>query len=132
MINISELTISKARMMLDNGELTSLDLCMTVLDEISKKNPELNAFLGVYDDVIDQAKAADKLIIQNGELGIKNPDLLGIPIALKDNILVQGKQAGAGSKIFEGYVAPYDSTVTKKLKEAGAILIGNANMDEFV
>ncbi len=131
MINLSDLTISKARMMLDNGELTSFDLCSAVLDKISKKNSELNAFLGVYDDVLDQAREADKKIIQNGELGIKNPDLLGIPIALKDNMLVQGKHAGAGSKIFEGYVAPYDSTVTKKLKEVGAILIGNANMDEF-
>lgn len=131
MINISDLTISKARVMLDNGELTSLDLCMTVLDEINKKNPELNAFLGVYDDVLDQARAADKLIIQNGELGIKNPDLLGIPIGLKDNILVQGKHAGSASKIFEGYIAPYSSTATLKLQEQGAVLVGNLNMDEF-
>ncbi len=125
-IDLKNLSIEEARLNLDKGNFTAVDLAKSCLEEIKKHNKELNVFLEVYDDVLDQAKKADEKI-KNGE---KLP-LLGIPFALKDNILVDGKKAGAASKILEGYVAPYDSTAIEKLKSAGAVLIGRTNMDEF-
>ncbi|NIP22989.1 MAG: Asp-tRNA(Asn)/Glu-tRNA(Gln) amidotransferase subunit GatA, partial [Phycisphaerae bacterium] len=57
--------------------------------------------------------------------------LLGVPLAVKDNILIAGKPASAASKILEDYVAPYSSTAAERLQAAGAVLIGRTNMDEF-
>ena len=90
------------------------------LDNINKKNGELNAFLEVFDDVFEQwEQAKDKA------------PLFGMPIAIKDNILFDGHKVSASSKILEGYKATYDATVIKKLKEAGAVIMGRTNCDEF-
>ena len=127
MIDLSTLTISKARKDMQGGSYTALDLVKAYLKVIEEKNQNLNVYLEVFEDVLDQAKEYDKKSREEKE---KLP-LGGIPIALKDNILIKDKIATGGSKILEGYVAPYDATVTKKLKEAGAIFIGRTNMDEF-
>lgn len=126
MIDLSTLTISKARKSLDAKEFTAVELASAYLEEIKKRNTELNVYLEVYEDVISQAEAADKRI-QAGE----STPLLGIPLAIKDNILIQGKKVTAASKILEGYVAPYDATAISKLKAQGAVFLGRANMDEF-
>jgi aspartyl-tRNA(Asn)/glutamyl-tRNA(Gln) amidotransferase subunit A len=76
---------------------------------------------------INQAKEIDDLIFK----GKKLPALAGVPCAIKDNILVEGVKCTAGSKILENYIAPYDATAVKKLKEAGAIVLGKTNLDEF-
>ncbi|MEK7071457.1 MAG: Asp-tRNA(Asn)/Glu-tRNA(Gln) amidotransferase subunit GatA, partial [Patescibacteria group bacterium] len=93
---------------------------------IKEKNKELNVYLEVYDDALSQAKKADAMF-QNGSA----TQMTGIPIAIKDNILFSGHKASAGSKILENYIATYDATVVKKLKDAGAVIIGRTNMDEF-
>ena len=126
MIDLASLTISKARTALDTGQFTAVDLAQAYLDETKKKNQELNVYLEVYNDVLEQAKRADEKI----KAGEKNP-LLGIPLAIKDNILIKGKTATSASKILTGYVAPYDATAITKLKEAGAVFLGRTNMDEF-
>ena len=126
MIDVKDLTIEKAYEMMKDGELTSVDLVSSCLQNIKEKNKELNIFLEVFDDALDQAKIADEMI-KNG----KGKKLTGIPIAIKDNILITGKKNSSGSKMLENYVASYDAFVIKKLKEAGAILIGRTNMDEF-
>ena len=126
MIDLKTLTIRKAHEHLKKGDFSARELAENYLAEIEKKNPELNAYLEVFGDVLEQAGAADEKI-KNGGGGV----LLGIPFATKDNILIKGRRAGAASKILEGYVATYDATVIKKLKEAGAIFLGRANMDEF-
>lgn len=126
MIDLSTLTITKARKSLDAREFTAVELASAYLAEIEKKNPELNVYLEVYSDVIAQAEAADKKI-QNGE----SHPLLGIPLAIKDNIVIKGRKATAASKILEGYVAPYDATAILKLKEQGTVFLGRVNMDEF-
>lgn len=119
-------TVSQLRFLLDAGELTAVDLAHQVLAVIHERNTELNVLLGVYGDVLDQAIAAD-LRLKTGE---RTP-LLGIPIVLKDNILVQGEIASAGSQMLVNYVATYDAHVVSELRRQGAILIGRANMDEF-
>lgn len=108
------------------GEITAVDVARACLVHCETKNKELNVYLEVFDDVIAQAEAADA----RRKAGESHP-LLGIPLAIKDNILIEGRRASAGSKMLEAYVATYDATVVKKLKEAGAVFVGRANMDEF-
>ncbi len=120
------MTIKKAREMLDNKECTAVELASAYLKNIESQNKNLNAYLEVFDDVLEQAKEADQRIA-NGE---KNP-LLGIPLAIKDNILIKGRKVSSASKILENYVATYDATVISKLKSQGAVLLGRTNMDEF-
>ncbi len=125
-MNLKDLTIKKARQALDAKEFSAVDLAKAYLAEIEKKNKELNAYLEVYDDVLEQAKKADDMITK----GESHP-LLGIPLAVKDNILIEGKKASAASKILENYVASYDATVIAKLKKQGAVFLGRTNLDEF-
>lgn len=126
MIDVSKLNIKEIHEKLMAKDFSATDLAKYYLEKISQKNGELFAFLEVYDDVLDQARLADDKI-SNGTATL----LTGIPIALKDNILFTGKIASASSKILENYKATYDATVVKKLRKAGAVLIGRTNMDEF-
>jgi aspartyl-tRNA(Asn)/glutamyl-tRNA(Gln) amidotransferase subunit A len=126
MIDLSSLTIQKARRALDSKEFSAVQLVQAYLDEIKKKNGELNAYLEVYDDVIEVAKVADQRIAK----GEATP-LLGIPLAIKDVILIKGKKVSAASKMLENYVASYDATAIARLKKQGAVFLGRTNMDEF-
>lgn len=96
--------------------------------KITELNPTLNVFLEVFDDVLEEADRADKTLSSEGNTA---PLLTGIPIALKDNILVRGKRASAASKMLENHVATYDATVITRLKKEGALFVGRTNMDEF-
>ncbi|HEY0907947.1 MAG TPA: Asp-tRNA(Asn)/Glu-tRNA(Gln) amidotransferase subunit GatA [Candidatus Paceibacterota bacterium] len=125
MIDLKNLTIQKAHESLVRGDFTARELAQAYLDVIAARNGDINAYLEVYNDVIAQAEAAQKLIKKGGSV------LAGIPIAIKDNILIEGRRVGSASKILEGYVAPYDATAIAKLKEAGAVFLGRVNMDEF-
>lgn len=129
MIDLKTLTIKKAQDMMQKGELTSEQLVTAYLEQIKKVNGDVNAYLEVFEDVLEQAKNADAKRAAGGEQATSQ--LLGIPFSIKDNILISGKRAGAASKILENYVAPYDATVIAKLKKAGAVFIGRVNMDEF-
>ena len=126
-IDLSTLTIKKAHEEMMSGTYNAVDLAKAYLDEIKKKDPEINAFREVFDDVLEQAQHADEMFSKKENI---NP-LLGIPFAIKDNILIDGKKTGAASKILENYVATYDATAISKLKEKGVVFIGRTNMDEF-
>jgi len=126
MIDLKNLTIEKAHKSLSKGEYTCKELAEAYLKNISEKNKEINAYLEVFDDVLEQADVAQKMFA-NGTA----TELTGILFAIKDIILIKGKKASAGSKILENYVAPYDSTVIKDLKKVGAVFLGRTNMDEF-
>lgn len=123
---LTELSLTELAALIKSGECSSVEATSAYLAKIAEKNPELHAYLEVYDDAIAQAEAAD-LRIKQGESGA----LLGVPIALKDNILVKGKRASSGSKILENYIATYDASVVERLKRSGVVFIGRTNMDEF-
>jgi aspartyl-tRNA(Asn)/glutamyl-tRNA(Gln) amidotransferase subunit A len=124
MIDLNNLTVVKAHEALVKGDFTVRELCQSYLDEIKKRDGDIHAYLEVYDDVMKQADEAQKKVAKGNVLA-------GIPIAIKDNILIEGKKATAASRILEGYVAPYDATAIRKLKEAGVVFLGRTNMDEF-
>jgi aspartyl-tRNA(Asn)/glutamyl-tRNA(Gln) amidotransferase subunit A len=126
MIDLKNLTIEKAHESLEKKIFTCKELAEGYLQVIKEKNTELNAYLEIYKDVLNQADEAQKKF----ETGIAT-FLTGIPFAIKDNILFKEHKASAGSKILENYIAVFDSTVVKELKKQGAILIGRTNMDEF-
>ena len=125
---LNELTISEARSLLDAGQASSVELTKACLDEVKEKNASLNALLETFEEsALEEARRSDERREAGNRFGV----LDGIPIALKDNIQIQGKHVTAGSKILTGYTGVADATVTRKLKEQGAVLLGRANMDEF-
>ncbi len=126
MIDLNNLTIKKAHEAMKAGQYTAVDLANAYLSEIKNKNGEINAYLEVYNDVIEQAQEADKRF-KSGTATL----LTGIPFAIKDNILIKGRKASSASKILENYHATYDATVIEKLKKEGVVFIGRTNMDEF-
>ena len=108
-------------------EVTSEEVTRAHLDRIAEIDGDINAFLHVgAEQALDAARAADKAIAQ----GSAGP-LAGVPVALKDVFTTTDAPTTCGSKILEGYMSPYDSTVTKKLREAGMPILGKTNMDEF-
>ena len=130
-IDLKNLTIQKAHEALKKGDFSSVQLVQAYLDEIKLKNKDINAYLEVYSDALDQAKVADEKISEARSKKQQVSLLCGIPCGIKDNILIQGHVASASSRILENYHATYDATVVKKLKEAGVVFLGRLNMDEF-
>ncbi len=127
-MELKNLTIKEIHDSLLKKEFSAFELCKIHLEKIKKEDKKFQAFLSVSKDLaISQAKEIDEMISQGRETSI----LAGIPLAVKDNILVENIKCTAGSKILENYIAPYDATVIKKLKEIGAVILGKTNMDEF-
>ena len=121
MTDVTNLTISELREKIATGSLRPRDLVDHLAQRIATVDPKLNAYLHL--DVENSRAQADAADI--------NQPLGGIPIAIKDVISVQGDPCTCASEILHGYVAPYDATVITKLREAGAVLFGRTNMDEF-
>jgi len=120
-------TIRGIRSGLLEKKFSAAECTRAYLDQIRKRDGTLHAFLEVFEDAVKQADAIDARIRE----GESDAPLLGVPLAVKDNILIRGKHASAGSTILAPYVAAYDATVIAKLKDAGAVLLGRTNMDEF-
>jgi aspartyl-tRNA(Asn)/glutamyl-tRNA(Gln) amidotransferase subunit A len=127
---LNQLTIAEATARLAKGEISSRELTQACLERIAKVDPQLQAFLSVDErDALEQAEAADAAI-KAGKKHSERP-LLGIPIGIKDVIAVKNQPLRCASKILGDFVAPYDATVTEKLKAAGGVVFGRLNMDEF-
>lgn len=123
-----KLTLSEFRKLFATGQISARDVVKDCLNEISGRDFEVGAFLDEYrDEALKQAEEADADRAAGKPLG----SLAGVPIAIKDNILIEGKTTTAGSKILKDYVATYDATVIRKLRERGAIFVGKTNLDEF-
>jgi aspartyl-tRNA(Asn)/glutamyl-tRNA(Gln) amidotransferase subunit A len=127
-MELFNLTIKQLHKKLLDREISAVELTKVFLSRIDKIDKNINAFLDVFNGTaIFQAEEIDKRISEKKEISL----LAGIPMALKDNILVKDKKCTAASKILENYIAPYDATCVKKLKKAGAIFLGKTNLDEF-
>ena len=129
MTNLTRLHAHEMAARLQAGELTSRELTEAHLDAAEAGNHALNAWLTIdRERALAEADTADARL-RAGEPGAH--PLLGVPVALKDLISVKGCQCTAGSRILEGYVAPYDAHITERLRAVGAVILGKTNMDEF-
>ena len=132
-------SIKETREALKSGKTTSLQLVKDSIETFNKDKSAsipLNAFIEMYDDALKNAENADKEIQDAKVAGnldklFEEKPLLGIPFANKDNISSKGHKLTCGSKILNGYVAPYNATVIARLEKAGAIPLGRCNQDEF-
>ena len=121
------LTIAQQAEGLRNGDFTSVELTQHYLDRIKAHDGDINSFITVTEELaLQQAKEADERIAA----GNATP-LTGIPIAQKDIFCTDGVRTSCGSKMLDPFIAPYDATVITKFKEAGAVMLGKTNMDEF-
>ncbi|MDN3506349.1 MAG: Asp-tRNA(Asn)/Glu-tRNA(Gln) amidotransferase subunit GatA [Simkaniaceae bacterium] len=110
------------------GKISAAEIVKSYLERIKQHDSELNAFLAVFDKrAMERAKALDAKRERGESLG----RLAGIPIAIKDNILIEDELCTCASKMLENYKAPYSATVVRLLEQEDAILIGKTNMDEF-
>ncbi len=125
MIDLKTMTITKLHNHLKAGDFSVKQIVDAYLKNITEKDGEIHAFLEVF-DVAEQVARAQKMFDEG-----KATLLTGVPIAVKDNILIEGHTVSAASKMLENYVATYSGTAIKKLADAGAVFIGRTNMDEF-
>ncbi|MFL5779585.1 MAG: Asp-tRNA(Asn)/Glu-tRNA(Gln) amidotransferase subunit GatA [Chloroflexota bacterium] len=118
---------------LRRGETSSRELTEAHLDLAERQNRALNAWLAIHRErALREADAADaRLRASRGNGASELHPLAGVPVALKDLVSVEGGQCTAGSRILEGYLAPYDAHIAERLRAVGAIVLGKTNMDEF-
>ena len=110
------------------GRVSAVEICRQALDRIALLNTSLNAFNLVTDErALDRAAEIDRLRASRSALG----PLAGVPIAVKDNMCVRGMRTTASSRILDSFAPPYDATTITKLEQAGAVIVGKTNCDEF-
>ena len=126
-MELYNLSIHEARTAIDKGEISPVELTDAVFKRIEGVEHTVRAYITLTKEhALKQAKEAESL----AKAGVKK-QLLGIPIAIKDNMCTEGIKTTCSSKILENFIPPYESTVTQKFKEHGYILIGKTNLDEF-
>ncbi|MCG6980480.1 MAG: Asp-tRNA(Asn)/Glu-tRNA(Gln) amidotransferase subunit GatA [Deltaproteobacteria bacterium] len=126
-MQLYELTIHELRKLLDTGETTAVEVTESIYNRIKKVEPKVAAYLSLAEErAMEEAHGWDKQ-----GFGDRTKPLAGVPLAVKDVICTRGIRTSCGSKILANFVPPYDATVVLRLKEAGCILLGKTNMDEF-
>ncbi|MBW2650147.1 MAG: Asp-tRNA(Asn)/Glu-tRNA(Gln) amidotransferase subunit GatA [Deltaproteobacteria bacterium] len=126
-MEFSRLTIHELQKKLRAGELTSVEITESVYRRIASVEEKVHSYITLMEETaIGQAREADRLIREESAC-----ELTGIPIALKDILCTEGVRTTCGSRILENFMPPYDATVVRKLKDAGAVFVGKTNMDEF-
>ena len=121
-------TACEIRAAVASRQLSAVDVCRDALERITRTDAALHAFLHV-DEAGALARAAE--LDRRGAPTLADAPLLGVPVALKDNICTAGMQTTAGSRVLEHYVPPYSAAVVERLEQAGAIIVGKTNCDEF-
>lgn len=128
MEKIYKLTASEVRNKFISGELSAVEIINAFFERIEEVDDKVKSFVSLRKDkALLMANSLDEKRKNGKKLG----SLAGVPVAIKDNMLMTGEKSTSCSKILENYIGIYDSTVVKKLKEADAIIIGSTNMDEF-
>ena len=126
MEDITGLTLTHIRAGLDSKAFSAVELTRACLDRAAQHS-DLNCFALLDADYsLEQAKAADKKIAAG-----KKGALLGVPVAIKDVLLTKGLRSTGGSRILHNFIPPYNATAVSKLLDAGAVVLGKTNMDEF-
>ncbi len=127
-MNLNELTAGEITAGIKSKKFKAVDVAKAALAAIDRTNPDLHAYLTVLNEAaVAQAETVDKKIAENKPVGA----LAGVPVAVKDNIMVRHVRTTCASKIMGDYKAPYDAHVTEKLRAADAVFIGKTNLDEF-
>ncbi|MGA4542763.1 Asp-tRNA(Asn)/Glu-tRNA(Gln) amidotransferase subunit GatA [Uniformispora flossi] len=128
MADLTRLTAAETAASIASGDVSAVEVAQAHLDRISEVDGKVHAFLHVdTDGALAAAKAVDDRRAKGDALG----PLAGVPLALKDVFTTEGVPTTVGSKILEGWLPPYDATVTRRLKDAGVVILGKTNMDEF-
>ncbi len=126
-MELHEMTMHEALAAMRRGELTSVKLTEAILARIEAVEPKTQAYLTITAEAaMEAARQADARRAEGNEA-----PLLGLPLAIKDNLSTRGVETTCASRILKGYVPPFDATVVERLKAAGAVLLGKTNMDEF-
>ena len=125
-MKLYELSIAELRRRIASGELTPLDACEAALTQIHERDGEVHAFLDVH---AERALSRARSLTESG--AAKTLPLGGVPVAIKDNMCVEGTKTTCGSKILGAYRPPYTATAVARLQEAGAVVVGKTNLDEF-
>ena len=121
-------TLAELRAEIVEGRSKAAELAAGYYERIEKVNPRLNVYLSLTRErALEQAARVDALAAKGDPL----PPLAGVPVGIKDVLVMKGAPATAGSKILKGYLPPYDATAVTKLEAAGAVLLGKLNCDEF-
>lgn len=121
-------SIRELHQQLVSKERSCTEITQATLERIQQLEPHLHSFLAVTGDrALAQAQQVDAKLAAGEEIGL----LSGIPVGIKDNLCTQEVPTTCGSRILQGFVPPYESTVTQKLKDAGAVMVGKTNLDEF-
>ncbi|MCW2644864.1 MAG: Asp-tRNA(Asn)/Glu-tRNA(Gln) amidotransferase subunit GatA [Pseudonocardiales bacterium] len=128
MTDLTRRTAAETAAAVASGEVSAVEVAQAHLDRIAEVDGQVHAFLHVdTDGALAAAKAVDEKIAAGEELS----PLAGVPLAMKDVVVTKGLPTTAGSKIHEGWRPPYDATITRRIKDAGIVMLGKTNMDEF-
>src|SRR6185295_15330067 len=127
-MSFANLTASEIVKKIRAKEFTAKAVTTAYLDRIKLLEPKIKAFNEVFSaQALKQAEAVDARLAKGEAVG----PLAGVPIAIKDNLMIRGEHCTCSSKILQGLTATYDATVIRKLREAGAVFVGHTNLDEF-
>ncbi|MDI3253541.1 MAG: Asp-tRNA(Asn)/Glu-tRNA(Gln) amidotransferase subunit GatA [Bacillota bacterium] len=121
-------SIGEVRRAIESGSKKAVEWTEAVFEQIRLRDPQIHAYLSLHPErALAQARRIDEMAAKGDPL----PPLAGVPVGIKDVLTIEGLPATAGSKILEGYIAPYTATSVRRLEEAGAVILGKINCDEF-
>src|SRR5437588_12939707 len=127
-MNLKNITAEKLVALYRNRDLSVTEVIKSVYDEIDRVDGNVRAFLALCPErALDEARRLDSKIASGESLEL----LAGVPVAIKDNMVVRDIPATCASRVLEGYIPPYTATAVERLRSAGAIIVGKTNCDEF-